>query len=465
MNKELTRQQYLDLYYFMRLNRAVEDMMVKLFRQNKIVGGLYSSLGQEAVSVGSAYALEKKDWLAPMIRNIGALLVKGVPPRDIFMQHMAKYDSPTKGKDGTSHFGDLENLHIVSPISMLGDLIPVMTGVAIAGRYLGQKIVAMTWIGDGGSSTGVFHEGLNFAAVQKAPFVLVLENNQWAYSTPVKRQVPLENLADRAKAYGIPSYSVDGNDVVAVYTTAREAVDRARNGEGPILIEVKTFRRLGHAQHDPAEYVPKEMRAYWEARDPILLYEKFLTGQKLLDDKSKKEFDEKIEKLLSAERDFAENSPMPPAEFAEQGVYCTGDDCHKVAPKWQRPIAEVTPPKSSVQAVWTVQGFGSGKGSGGGSAPIHFGDTLKLEEKTDSAMDKNAKDTEVPEAVAENIEAATAKPAKVAAKVPSKSRAKIAARTPAKVPVNAQAKNKPAPKQSAKPAIVPAKSAARKAGR
>ena len=287
--RELTRQQYLDLYYYMRLNRAVEDTMVKLFRQNKIVGGLYSSLGQEAVSVGTAYALEKKDWLAPMIRNIGALLVKGVPPRDVFMQHMAKYDSPTKGKDGTSHFGDLENLHIVSPISMLGDLIPVMTGVAIAGRYLGQKIVAMTWIGDGGSSTGVFHEGLNFAAVQKAPFVLVLENNQWAYSTPVKRQVPLENLADRAKAYGIASYTVDGNDVVAVYQTAREAVERARQGQGPILLEVKTFRRMGHAQHDPAEYVPKQMRAYWEARDPIALYEKYLTGAKLLDEKSKKE--------------------------------------------------------------------------------------------------------------------------------------------------------------------------------
>ena len=464
MNKELTRQQYLDLYYFMRLNRAVEDMMVKLFRQNKIVGGLYSSLGQEAVSVGSAYALEKKDWLAPMIRNIGALLVKGVPPRDIFMQHMAKYDSPTKGKDGTSHFGDLENLHIVSPISMLGDLIPVMTGVAIAGRYLGQKIVAMTWIGDGGSSTGVFHEGLNFAAVQKAPFVLVLENNQWAYSTPVKRQVPLENLADRAKAYGIPSYSVDGNDVVAVYTTAKEAVDRARAGEGPILMEVKTFRRLGHAQHDPAEYVPKEMRAYWEARDPIALYEKFLTGQKLLDEKSKKDIGDKIDKLLSAERDFAENSPMPPAEFAEQGVYCTGDDCHKVAPKWQRPIAEVTPPQSSVAAVWTVQGFGSGKGSGGSSAPIHFGDTLTLEEKTESAADKNSKDTEVPEAIAENIEA-VAKPAKVAAKIPSKPAAKISVKVPVKAAVNVRAKNKPAPKKSGKPAIIPAKAAARKAGR
>ena len=375
MKTSLARQQYLDLYYYMRLNRAVEDTMVKLFRQNKIVGGLYSSLGQEAISVGTAYALEKKDWLAPMIRNIGALLVKGVPPRDVFMQHMAKYDSPTKGKDGTSHFGDLENLHIVSPISMLGDLIPVMTGVAMAGRYLGQKIVAMTWIGDGGSSTGVFHEGLNFAATQRAPFVLILENNLWAYSTPVKRQVPLDNLADRAKAYGISSYTVDGNDVVAVYTTAKEAVDRARAGEGPILIECKSFRRLGHAQHDPAEYVPKEMRKHWEARDPILLYEKFLTGEKLLDAKSKKEIEDKIDALLAKERDFAENSPMPPPEFAEHGVYCTGDDCHKIQPKWVRSKAEVTPPKSSVAPVWTVEGFGEGKGSSGGTAPIHFGDT------------------------------------------------------------------------------------------
>jgi TPP-dependent pyruvate/acetoin dehydrogenase alpha subunit len=359
--------------------------MVKLFRQNQIVGGLYSSLGQEAISVGTAYALEKKDWLAPMIRNIGALLVKGVPPRDIFMQHMAKYDSPTKGKDGTSHFGDLDNLHIVSPISMLGDLIPVMTGVAMAGRYLGQKIVAMTWIGDGGSSTGVFHEGLNFAATQKAPFVLILENNLWAYSTPVRRQVPLENLADRAKAYGMDSYIVDGNDIVAVYSTAKEAVERARAGEGPILIEAKTFRRLGHAQHDPAEYVPKEMRAYWEARDPIALYEKFLASEKILDAKTKKEIEEKLDTLLAKEREFAENSPMPPAELAETGVYCTGDDCHKIRAKWERPMAEVTPPKSSVTAVWSIPGFGSGKGSGGANAPIHFGDTPSTPEKSVNA--------------------------------------------------------------------------------
>ncbi|HXT27579.1 MAG TPA: thiamine pyrophosphate-dependent dehydrogenase E1 component subunit alpha [Candidatus Eisenbacteria bacterium] len=419
-SRKLTREQYLDLYYYMRLNRAVEDTMVKLFRQNKIVGGLYSSLGQEAVSVGTAYALEKKDWLAPMIRNIGALLVKGVPPRDVFMQHMAKYDSPTKGKDGTSHFGDLENLHIVSPISMLGDLIPVMAGVAIAGRYLGQKIVAMTWIGDGGSSTGVFHEGLNFAAVQKAPFVLVLENNQWAYSTPVKRQVPLENLADRAKAYGIPSYTVDGNDVVAVYTTAKEAVDRARQGEGPILLEVKTFRRMGHAQHDPAEYVPKDMRAYWEGRDPIALYEKYLTSEKLLDDKSKKEIGDKIEKLLSKERDFAENSPMPPAEFAAHGVYCTGDDCHQIRPKWERPLADVTPPKSNVAAVWSVAGFGSGKASGGGSAPIHFGDTEKHAKDAAAEESSTAKPSNGKGGAAKAAAKKAAKPAVIAGKTARK---------------------------------------------
>jgi TPP-dependent pyruvate/acetoin dehydrogenase alpha subunit len=411
MKKELTRQQYLDLYYYMRLNRAVEDTMVKLFRQNKIVGGLYSSEGQEGISVGTAYALEKKDWLAPMIRNIGALLVKGVPPRDIFTQHMAKYTSPTRGKDGTSHFGDLENLHIVSPISMLGDLIPVMTGVAMAGRYLGQKIVAMTWIGDGGSSTGVFHEGLNFAASQKAPFVLILENNQWAYSTPVKRQVPVKDLADRAKSYGIASYIVDGNDVVAVYTTTKEAVERARAGEGPILIEAKSMRMRGHAQHDPAEYVPKEMFEYWKARDPIVLYEKFLTGEKLLDAKSKKEIEERIETLLTKERDFAENSPMPPAEFANEGVYCTGDECHKIAPKWERAKAEVTPPRSSIAAVWSVEGFGEGKGSGGKNAPIHFGDTTpaspELGENESKLAPKTPPKTVVKKVVASNGKAKT----------------------------------------------------------
>jgi TPP-dependent pyruvate/acetoin dehydrogenase alpha subunit len=357
MSEPLKREQYLDLYYYMQLNRQLEERMVRLFRQNKIVGGLYSSLGQEAVSVGTCFALEKRDWIAPMIRNIGALLVKGVPPRDIFTQHMAKYTSPTKGKDGTSHFGDLKVRHIVSPISMLGDLIPVMTGVAMAGRYLGQNIVALTWIGDGGSSTGAFHEGLGLAAAQKAPFVLIVENNQWAYSTPVSRQVPVKNLADRAVSYGIASTIVDGNDVVAVYNAAKDAVAECRAGRGPHLIEVKTMRMRGHAQHDPAEYVPKEMFEYWKARDPILLYEKYLTENRVWDEKTKSEIDARIERELDVEQKFAEDSPMPPPEFAEVGVYCD-PACHKIEAEWKRAKADVMPPKSSFDPGWKLEDLG-----------------------------------------------------------------------------------------------------------
>lgn len=356
MSYPLTKDQYLELYYYMKLNRALDEQLVRLFRQNVVVGGLYSNLGQEATSVGTAYALEKRDWIAPMIRNVGGLLVKGYQPRDILMQYMARRDSPTMGKDGTSHFGDLKVRHVVSPISMLGDLVPVMTGVAIAGRYLGQNIVAMTWVGDGATSTGAFHEGLNFAATQRAPLVLVIENNQWAYSTPVAKQVPIHDLADRAKAYGIASSIVDGNDVVAVYQTAKEAVDRCRAGNGPVLIEAKTMRMKGHAQHDPAEYVPKEMFEYWEARDPISRYEKYLTENGIWDAKSKAALDARIDKELKEELEAAEKSPLPPPEIAELGVYCEG--CHTVEAEWKRAKKEVTPPKSSVKPEWEVADFG-----------------------------------------------------------------------------------------------------------
>jgi pyruvate dehydrogenase E1 component alpha subunit/2-oxoisovalerate dehydrogenase E1 component alpha subunit len=367
MTPALTREQHLDLYYYMQLNRQLEERMVRLFRQNKIVGGLYSSLGQEAIPVATAYALESRDWLAPMIRNIGALLVKGFKPRDIFTQHMAKYTSPTLGKDGTSHFGDLKVRHTVSPISMLGDLIPVMTGVAMAGRYLGQKIVALTWIGDGGSSTGAFHEGLIFAAQQRAALVLVLENNQWAYSTPVSRQSPVKDLAERARGYGIQSRIVDGNDVLAVYDTAKDAVEEARAGRGPVLIEVKTMRMKGHAQHDPAEYVPKEMFEHWKARDPIALYEKYLTENKIWDAKTKSEMDARIERELDEDQKFAEDSPLPPPELAEHGVYCE-DGCHTITADWQRPKEELTPPNCSIEAVWQVKGFEALEKGGVGAA-------------------------------------------------------------------------------------------------
>ncbi len=368
MKYPLSREQLLDLYYFMRLTRELDEQLVRLFRQNKVVGGLYSSIGQEATSVGTAYTLEKRDWMAPMIRNVGGLLVKGFRPRDILMQYMARSGSPTGGKDGTSHFGDLQERHVVSPISMLGDLIPVMTGVAMGGRYLGQKLVTMTWIGDGGTSTGAFHEGMNLAAAQRAPFVCVVENNQWAYSTPVARQVPLHDLAERARAYGIASYVVDGNDVVAVYQTTKEAVERARRGEGPALVESKTMRMKGHAQHDAAVYVPPEMFEYWKARDPIARYETWLTERKVWDKKTKAEIERRIERELKEELEFAENSPLPEPEVAERGVYCEG--CHTIEARWERPIEQLQPPKASVQAAWTVSDFG-GTNGGGAAAKAH----------------------------------------------------------------------------------------------
>ncbi len=348
----LSRPQHFELYYWMQLNRKLEDALTNLFRQNKVVGGLYSSLGQEAISVGSAYALEQRDWMAPMIRNHGALLVKGFKPRDIAMQYMARKGSPTQGKDGTSHFGDLEDRHVVSPISMLGDLIPVMTGVGLAARYLGRDEVAMTWIGDGGSSTGAFHEGLNFAAVQKAPLVLVLENNLWAYSTPTYLQAGLTEFADRAKAYGIPGVVIDGNDVVAVYEASRAAVERARRGDGPTLIEAKTFRRKGHAQHDPANYVPDWMRKEWEAKDPILGFEKYLTEKKLWSEKEKKEILERIDRELKVELDAAEASPLPRPEEAALGVYCEAG-CHEIRAVWKRSPDEVAPPRHD-SAHWFI---------------------------------------------------------------------------------------------------------------
>jgi len=233
--------------------------------------------------------------------------------------------------------------------------------VAMAGRYLGQKIVAMTWIGDGGSSTGAFHEGLNLAAVQRAPLVLILENNQWAYSTPVSHQVPLKNLADRAFAYGIQSRIVDGNDVLAVYQTTKEAVEECRAGRGPVLIEAKTMRMKGHAQHDPAEYVPKAMFDFWKARDPIPRFETYLAEHKLWDAKQKSEIDARIERELDTDQKFAEESPMPPPEIAEQGVYCEG--CHTIEAEWRRPKEQLLPPSSSVEPVWKVMDFGAYAGA------------------------------------------------------------------------------------------------------
>ena len=320
---ELPKDRQLELYRLMKLTRMVEDRLGNLYRQGKVVGGLYSSRGQEATSVGSAYALEPQDVMGPLIRNLGSMLVRGVQPREVMMQYMAKSDSPTGGKDANTHFGDLQR-GLVAPISMLGAVIPVMAGIALAGKMQGKDLVAMTYIGDGGTSTGDFHEGLNLAAVLQVPFVLVVENNGWAYSTPTSRQMRVKDIAIRAAAYGIPGVVVDGNDVLAVYEATKRAVERARAGGGPTLLEAKTFRMKGHAEHDDAGYVPKEMFEEWKQKDPIERFERHLLRHGLATEDDLKAIVAKIDAELIPEVDFALASPMPPPERAFEGVYEEG---------------------------------------------------------------------------------------------------------------------------------------------
>src|SRR6266567_3715149 len=343
-SKYLNKQQCIEIYRWMVLNRKMEQALENLYKQGKVVGGVYFGLGQEACSCASAYALGKDDWVAPMIRNQGSLLVRGFEPRDMMMQYMAKADSPTKGRDGTSHFGDIYQRNVVSPISMLGDLIPVMAGVALGARLQGKNVAVMTYIGDGGQSTGVTYEGINFAAVQNLGLVLFVESNLWAYSTPSEMQYKVQDLAERAIAYGIPGVIVDGTDACQVYDAAREAVERAHRGEGPTLIEAKMMRMKGHAIHDAADYVPKPMFEYWRKRDPIARFENYLVNvKKRLSPQEHQKLIADIESYLEKEREVAVNSPMPAPETAEGGVYCE-EGCHQIKPKYGMPKLRV--PKS-----------------------------------------------------------------------------------------------------------------------
>jgi len=341
-SKYLRREQCIEIYRWMLLNRRMETALENLYKQGKVVGGVYFGLGQEGCSCASAYALGKDDWMGPMIRNQGALLVRGFRPADIMMQYMAKSGSPTGGRDTTSHFGDLRVRNVVAPISMLGDLIPVLTGVALGARLQGKNVAVMTWIGDGGQSTGVTYEGLNFAAVQNLGLVLIVENNLWAYSTPANMQFRVEDLAERAIGYGIPGVIVDGTDACQVYDACHEACERAHRGEGATLIEAKMMRMKGHAIHDAAEYVPKPMFEYWKRRDPITRMEDYLVNKKKwLTAKENEALIAGVERDLEAERELAVNSPMPTPESAAGGVYCDAG-CHEIKPKYAMPTARGT---------------------------------------------------------------------------------------------------------------------------
>src|SRR6266700_87845 len=320
----LTRDQLLEIYRFLRLTRTLEERLTALYRQSKVIGGLFRSLGQEGESVGSAYALARgpnQDILSPLIRNLGSMLVMGAEPLAILRQYMAKAESPTRGRELNVHFNDLEKGYL-GQISHLGDMIPVMAGIALSFKLRGEPRVGLVYIGDGGTSPGTFHEGLNFAAVQRLPLVVIGEYNHWAYSTPPERQFAVKDLAEKAKGYGVPSVTVDGNDVFAVYEATRFAVERARRGKGVHFIEVKTYRRKGHAEHDDQRYVPKgELEQWAKANDPVDRYVQRLIAADLVAEADMKDIDERVRVEVDQATDACVNEPLPEPETALPGVY------------------------------------------------------------------------------------------------------------------------------------------------
>ncbi len=321
MSAEPPGEKLIELLYWMMLTRGVDDRCEALFKQGRFPGSVFSQDGHEAISVGSSILLEEGDAIAPMHRDLGAYLVRGMSPGRIFAQAMGRQGAPSGGRDVNTHgLGDI-SLRIFGYVSHLPQSMGIALGAAYSFLYRKEDRVALTYFGDGASSEGGCHEALNLAAVLKAPVVFILENNQYAYSTPIEKQCLVENLSIRAEGYGIPGVTIDGTDIIKVMETTRVAIDRARAGNGPTLIECKNLRLKGHAVHDPASYVPGELLDEWRERDPISLFQKQLEGRGLLDEKILGELQARIERELDEAVEWAEESPWPEADTLEDGVF------------------------------------------------------------------------------------------------------------------------------------------------
>jgi TPP-dependent pyruvate/acetoin dehydrogenase alpha subunit len=318
---ELTKETLLDMLYYMKLTREIETRIErKLYRQGKIVGGVYVGRGQEAIAVGSAIQLEKDDCICPSHRDMGAYLIRGMSPRVILAQYMGRKTGATQGKDANMHMGDMSK-NIVAFVSMLADTVPVAAGVALTFKIRKQKNVVLCYFGDGATSRGDWHEGLNLASVQKVPVIFICNNNQYAYSTPIEKQMAIKDIAVRAQAYGMPGVTVDGNDILAVYEETHTAIERARGNEGPSLIECKTFRMTGHSAHDDVKYVPKHLFQEWEKKDPILRLETSLLQNKTVTEADVKRLAARIAREVDEAVTLAENDPYPEPHEALEGVY------------------------------------------------------------------------------------------------------------------------------------------------
>ncbi len=307
--------------YYMSLMREVEDRIErKLYRQGKVLGGVYVGRGQEAIPIGTSLVADPGDVLFPSHRDMGIFFVRGVPPARVFAQYMGRVDGLTRGKDGNMHMGDLK-LNIVAIISAMAANVPVAAGAALALRYMGKDNVVFCYFGDGATSRGDWHEGLNLASVQKLPVVFVCNNNQYAYSTPVSKQMACANVADRGPAYNIPAESVDGNDVLAVHEAALRAVAHARAGAGPYLLECKTFRMTGHSAHDAADYVPKHLWDEWGKLDPITRLEGRMLEAGWASPTDLEQVRARIRQEVDEAVAWAERSPFPDPATLLDDVY------------------------------------------------------------------------------------------------------------------------------------------------
>jgi TPP-dependent pyruvate/acetoin dehydrogenase alpha subunit len=321
----LDREDLLGIYRHLLTTRGIEERGHILYKQGKIPGSFYTGRGNEAAAVGIATAMGPDDVGTPLHRDMGVHVVRGVEPWRIFAQFMGRMDGPTKGKDGNVHMAD-DRLGLIAMVSHLPAMLPVAVGCALAFRIREEKRVALGWFGEGASARGDTHESMNLAGVRRLPMVFICDNNQWAYSTPTHLEYACEHIADRAKVYGFEGVVVDGTDVLAVHREAKRAIEKAREGGGPTLIECLTLRMEGHAVHDDAFYVPKEMFEEWAKRDPLERFRSWLRENAEFTDEQEDEIRAEVKKLLNDSIKRAEESEIPDGSTLLEGVFATPED-------------------------------------------------------------------------------------------------------------------------------------------
>ena len=317
---KLGHDQLLEMFYWLKLIRAFDERLSILVKQGKVRSGVYTGIGQEAIIVGTCYGLRKEDWICPLHRDLGAFLMKGVAPRTMMSQMFAKATGLSKGRDSALHSG-MSDLGIFGNTSMLGANLPVAAGLGLTFKMEKTDNVVIAYFGEGASNVGDFHEALNIAGVQRLPIIFICENNQYAYSVPLEKTMAIDDVADRAESYGFDGVAINGNDVLAVYQAVQGALARARKGEGPTLIECKTYRWHGHSEHDKAFYRTKEELAMWKSRDPIPTFASYLKGLHELSDDQLADIEARVKATIDDAVEFAAGAPEADPSDAATDLY------------------------------------------------------------------------------------------------------------------------------------------------